>query len=164
MAENALWLFNNSLSKNSKMVVWAHNDHIKFSAENPKRFGYHLKEELGHAYYALALTFDEGSVRMIDFTTKPRIYKEYPYEPTSKEDAIEYLFKDCRDSSFFIDFKGLDEIVADKIKEHKYMRGIGANYVPTNIFYKVLVLDSFDGILFFKKTSAAKGLPFKKLN
>ena len=166
LAENALWLLNNNKVKNAKMVIWAHNGHITYSNnQNPKRFGYYLKEKLGQSYFALALTFDEGSVRIFDVKGKERGYKEYQYESTLKKNAIEYLFKNCRDSSFFVDFKDLnsDELMKKKIKEHKYMRVIGAEFLPDDksIFFQVPILDSFDGILFFKKTSAAKQLKNK---
>ncbi len=164
LAENAFWLLNNRSNNVSKMVIWAHNGHISYSGDQKlKRLGYHLKEKLGHAYFALALTFDEGDVRIYDFKGKPKGYKSFPYPPATRKNAIEYLLSKCRDSNFLIDFKGIsaDQSIMDELNKYQYMRVIGAEYLKgeQNIFFKTPILSSFDGILFFRRTTAALALP-----
>ncbi|HTR31863.1 MAG TPA: erythromycin esterase family protein [Puia sp.] len=58
MADN-LEAIRDGLPKNSKIIFWAHNDHIRFDING--RTGYYLKQKYGNAYYAVGFTFYEGS-------------------------------------------------------------------------------------------------------
>jgi erythromycin esterase len=167
LAENALWLSNNNSSPEAKTVIWAHNGHIRASTtNNSRKMGSYLREHLHEKYYALALSFNKGAVSIFDFASKSRTYKAFNYGPSEKDNSVEYFLNQCLWNAFvlnFADFKD-DKAFKNEIEPYKYMRVIGAEYLKDerNIYFKVPVVDNFDGILFIKNTSAAHNIPRTK--
>ena len=162
-AENVLWLSHNNKIDGTKTVLWAHNSHISFSPQSKlKRCGSYLKDSLGTAYYALALSFNEGDVSIQDFASK-RQFKAFHYSASEKKDAIEYFLNSSIQDNYILNFTdlGQEKELKEEIKAHQYMRVIGAEYLKDerSIYFKVPVLDNFDGILFMRSTTAARNLP-----
>lgn len=159
LAENVLWYFQ-SLNNGCKMALWSHNGHIAHAkVSKMDRMGLHLRSELQEKYYALAFTFDSGSVRIYDFEGD-RKYKEFFYSSTENAKAIEFLFKKIKYENFFLNFKELSQETQHSINNFKYMRVIGATHqtAPKKDYFLQPMAKSFDGVIFQKKTQAAVNL------
>lgn len=163
MAENILWMKTN-ISNNGNAVVWAHNGHIAhIKSFNKLPMGYYLKEALKNKVYTLAFAFNEGMVRIKDSDPKYKgEYQQRYFASSGHKKSIEYYFKNCKPQDFFLDFKKLNssEYLTDFFSKNNYMRTIGSRYLGGGdaSFNLAPVLNGFDGIVFFNKTSAAAGL------
>ncbi|SKB74892.1 Erythromycin esterase homolog [Parapedobacter luteus] len=151
MASNIIWIHEN-IAPEGNGVVWAHNGHIantKLSASY--RMGYYLKQHFNDRYYALAFTFNEGSVRFFG--------KSVHYPATSKKNAIEYVFARCKPKNFFLDLNEIrhDRNLAKQLSRFPYMRSIGATELKQSFFY-IPLLKAFDGVVFYNSTNMTKGL------
>jgi len=161
MAENVLWLKENS-ADNGKVVVWAHNGHIA-NAQTPSRLpmGYYLKQALKDDYYALAFAFNEGMVRILDGRSGDRGYQERQFSSSAHVNAIEHYFKDCKPGDFFLDFHEIadNKLFKQFFKKTNRMRTIGARFLGDgdHSFNPLPILDCYDGFVFYNKTKAAQG-------
>jgi erythromycin esterase len=158
MAENVLWHLQ-KLGEEDKMVLLAHNGHIAHTdkVSKVKSMGFHLRSELGDKYYALALTFDEGSVRIFDFKGE-RKYKNFPYISSENRKSIEYIFKNMEHENFFLDLDTtMSEALQKQLNSSKNMRVIGAEYQPNRNkdYLRQPILESFDGIIFIRNAVGA---------
>ena len=160
-AENVLWLFKTK-SRDSKMAILAHNGHIAHaSLSKTERMGYHLQKELGKKYFALAMAFDQGDVRIFDFKNERR-YRPFFFPSATDRNSVEFFFKDLKYDTFLLNFTDVrsNELLTDMLNKKNQMRVIGAtdNDGTNQNYSRVPLLESFDGILFFKKTTAAVNL------
>ena len=153
----------NQKPEQSKVILWAHNGHIAHARLSKSyRMGYHLKNELGEKYYALALAFNEGASRIFDVEGSPRTYKNFNYPASLKTNSLEFALKDVGHPVFILDLQKVqtEHLAKGHLQKAKYMRVIGAEYLePDSKNYSwVPILESFDGILFFQKTKAAESI------
>lgn len=157
MAENVAWLYEHEQKNN--MVFLAHNTHI---AKNPiyddiKRAGFYLKEKYKDEYYALGLSFFTGEFLASDEKT----YKLQVFTMPEIKDELssEYIFSQCRTPNFILDFETTkkDPDINLFLTKKTYSKNIGASYTKSNKEIKpgyMPLADKFDGIGFFRKTSA----------
>jgi erythromycin esterase len=164
MSENVLWLFNNSPS-NGKLVLWAHNGHIAHTKlEGVNTMGYYLKNKLKDKYYAIGAAFDEGSVRIFDFENT-RKYIPFFYPSSDREDAIEYVLKNCIEENFFLDIREMstNDKLIPFLKKYRYTRVIGSTYQDNTSkdYFKYPLDECYEGLIFFKKANAAENITKK---
>lgn len=163
MAENIIWATART-DPNEKVVVWAHNGHISHDLwRDYQAMGVHLKKTY-KSKYSLCLAVGEGYARLWDprSATKDYKFQKSPLPVIRNTDAIEYTFKQVKYPNFFLDLSSpaLAEPIKNFMKSPHMFRTIGAQAVPSeqNVNLKVNILKSFDGILFFRNTTEAKGL------
>ena len=162
MAENVMHIYNQK-PEESKVILWAHNGHIAHARLSKiYRMGYHLKDELGEKYYALALAFNEGASRIFDVEGSSRGYKKFDYPASLKTNSLEFVLQGVGHPAFVIDLQEAkkEENAKALLDKAKYMRVIGATYLEPDSknYFWVPVFESFDGILFFQKTTAAESI------
>lgn len=145
MTENILWIKSQNLD--SKIVVWAHNSHIK---ETGNRMGRYLADSLKSDYLSIGFSFFEG-----DYTAFGEngltSYKAQNAEPGS----YEYLFNEVEEPMFLLDLRPIKNSNQELLKslfQNSYFRRVGA-LKTTNEFYKTDLIDDFDIIVFIKKSS-----------
>lgn len=160
LAENIIWLRKNSGAK--KAVMWAHNGHISNVQTAFKLpMGYYLKQELKDDYYTLAFAFNVGRVRILDARSNEKGFQERQFSSAEDVNSIEYYFKDCKPQDFFLDFKEIagNQLFKQFFRRTNRMRTIGTRFLGdgADSFNPLPVLESFDGLVFYNKTSAAQG-------
>lgn len=164
MAENIIWATAQTAS-NEKVVVWAHNGHISHHLyRDYQAMGVHLKKAYNTKYYALCLAVGDGYARLWSprSATKEYRFQKSPLPPIENSDAIEYTFKQIKYPNFFLDLSSAtsEEPIKTFMNSPHLFRTIGAQAMASeeNVNLKINILKSFDGILFFRNTTEAKGL------
>ena len=157
MAENVAWIYEHELNKN--MILMAHNTHI---AKNPvyddiKRAGYYLKEKYKDEYYSLGFSFFTGE--FLASNEKTNKLEVFTMPEIKNEEFSEYIFSQCNTPNFILDFKTTQNDVNINLflTKKTYSKNIGASYLKSNKDIKpgyMPLADKFDGIAFFKRTSA----------
>lgn len=165
MSENVLWLLKNK-SNGEKIALWAHNIHIsKAKSEDFYSMGYHLKEAIGSQYYSLGFAFNEGSVRIMDFKGTRR-FIPFNYGSSTFEQSYEFIFKNCNAANFFLDINVARQntILATFFEHFPYSRIIGAVYQSDSKkdYFKQPLMESYDGLIFFRTTTAAENIIISK--
>jgi len=163
MAENVLWSTGKT-SENEKLAIWGHNGHI--CADKWRGYpatGMHLRRKLKDRYYALGLAVGEGYARLWDWVNKK------PFHP-SKLPAIvnpaqfEFVLKGLKYPNFFLDLSLAlpDKTLAAYFKQPLLTRVVGAGVVNSekDILLPVRVDKAYDGMLFFRETTAATDIWF----
>ncbi len=156
MADNIAWLASQN-TDDRKIVVWAHNSHIsKGLLSKYRAMGNWLVQRFGERYYALALLAGEGSARLYENTEAGRFLKSVSLPALSNVNSIEYIFANAKYENFYLDLqkaKKSSELKA-LFTGDKYIRNIGSAIIPP-VDIKVNLKNSFDGLVFFRKTTAA---------
>lgn len=143
------------------MAFWAHNGHVSRWAQAA---GSHLREELGAAYYPLALTFHHGAFQSLSITLRGlRGPKEFTVPDPSRrslEDALGQLVT----GDFILDLRdtaGSPALQAWATAKQR-MRAYGSITLPGLLARKqmaaVIPARDFDGIAFVRHTSRARPL------
>ncbi|NEU08005.1 erythromycin esterase family protein [Flavihumibacter sp. R14] len=165
LAENVIYLYQQK-PVDSKIVLWAHNGHIAHAeVGKTHRMGYHLQKRLGDNYYAMAFAFDEGASRIYDFEGSPRGYKNFNYSSSVKSNSLEFALQKIKHPVFVLNLDDVQENPSanEYLSKARYMRVIGAAYLEPDSknYFWFPVFESFDGIFFFQKASAAEGIKDK---
>lgn len=138
------------------IVVWAHNGHIKKSNESMS-MGTHLKEALGGGYYALGLTFAEGSFRAWSESIEAWGFKNFTLPP-APEGTFSYFLSQAGEDLFLLDFKSSVPL-PNEIKRPLPFVSIGALFRNNGSWNDCLLPinapEAFDGIVYIKRTQAA---------
>ncbi|SDH45623.1 erythromycin esterase [Pedobacter terrae] len=161
MADNVL-AFHQQLSKDDKLVVWAHNTHIAHATlDGAKRMGAYFKDKLKDKYFAIGGAFDEGSVRIYDFGAS-NMYKNFDYPTSQNKYSIEYILKECKYPNFYFTTSDIlkNKELQSWVEDYKYTRVIGATYHkdPAKDYSKVAFAECFDGMYFFKIAHGAENV------
>lgn len=162
MAENLLWIMKTS-KKSSKIVVWAHNEHIK---KTDNAMGAYLSEKLKQHYLSIGFSVNTGTYTARHLkATKLSFYNLRPSYPGT----YEYYFHLVKIPIFLIDFRKLDLKSKESqwLRKEHYFRVAGAFFYPSTEFSKQKILEEFDMFIFIDKSSHSKVLhryQFYKLN
>jgi erythromycin esterase len=156
MAENVQWLADTAYPK-AKIVLWAHNGHIRDGNDGFPSMGSYLRARYGTSYYRLGFEFDEGSIRAVlrGQGIKNQIVGPAPH------DTLNDILHDGG-PRFFLN---LDALPAGALRTwlggRTLVREMGSAYDPANdaAFYLTTnIRTSFDGLIFIDKSHAAEAL------
>lgn len=154
MAENLKWIIE-ELYPNEKIIVWAHNVHIRkfnsgaevYTSNFPSipMMGEILEEEYGEESYTLGLFFKEGSAKY------HRDGKELPFKPVQKG-SLEWTISQGEGEATFIDFTNIpnnDETSWAREEMNIYINGkFTQKIIPTEQYDGVIGLDEVSPIEF----------------
>lgn len=147
MAENLKWI--KSQNQNSKIIIWAHNQHIRYQGNSMGRF---LKNNFKENLINVGFTFYEGEYRVFE--------KNFNAIPSQKADSesLEYYLNSLNIPIFLLDLKSLkkeNSKLAKWILENRKYRFTGAN-IPKDEFIKSKITNDFDYLIFLKTTKASE--------
>jgi len=161
MADNISWILE---KEKQRMILLAHNTHI---AKNPvyddiRRAGSFLKEKYKDAYYSLGFSFFSGEFEASD--RKVFKTKVYTMPEIKNKQSSEYIFSQVELPNFILDFNSASKNAAikDFLNTKTYSKNIGAGYVDSNKDVKpayMPLISKFDGIAFFRKSTALTFIP-----
>lgn len=142
-----------------RVAFWAHNGHVSTWADAA---GSHLREELGAAYYPLALAFYHGGFQSLSITIRGlRGPKEFTVAEPPKR-SIEDTLGRLATGDFILDLRdtaGSPALHAWATAKHQ-MRAYGSITLPgplaKNQTAQVIPARDFDGIAFVRHTSRAR--------
>ncbi len=166
MAENIEYIAR-YLEPDAKIVVWAHNAHMLDGvARDGPSMGAHLRRVFGEGYYALGITFDEGSFqsRALSAHRSAGPVCEFTVGP-SPEGFVEWYFSGAKHDRYIVDFRSAPVTgpVRDWLSMSQPMRSIGSGYredsESLDFSQSVVLGDNFDGMVFVRKTSRAVPTP-----
>ncbi|TQI71124.1 erythromycin esterase [Gramella sp. Hel_I_59] len=160
MFENAEHIID-SLTKNGKAFIWAHNEHIN----NLERISYgsgwtslgaHLNERYQNDYYSVGFDFGVGNLLgYVAEKNKPHHWEIFTVDKPFKRTYSKTLFE-ANANIFFLDINKLsqdDEIDFFNKKEKQLILG-GPGYNPKD-FHLIpkKISEMYDGLIFVKKIS-----------
>jgi len=150
MAENLLWTMKQN--PESKIVVWAHNEHVK---KTNRRMGEFLSDSLEDDYVNIGFTFGRGNYNAIDLENmEVSIYNA----EVSPEYSYEYYFGKLDAKSFILDLRTIrrdNPKMAEWLLESHLFRRIGS-IKPEKEFIETNLSKDFDIIIYINQTSATK--------
>ena len=152
MAENFLWIKEHN--PNSKLVIWAHNGHIKKTSQ---MMGDHLSQKLGDDYVTFGFTFYEGNYTATGSKGLTSYDAQQAYPGT-----LEYLLEQLKEPIFILDLK---KIKADNNKDTEWItqrlayRSVGALGGNPNEFWEGKISDDFDYLIFIKTSTSSVLFP-----
>lgn len=157
MAKNASWI--KDITRNNKLIVWAHNGHVaKTALYHKPSMGTFLFEKYKANYFVIATDFNQGEVSVRKYIAKNKPVGDFAplyYPEVNSDKAYEYYFKQCKYQNFILDvnsaFKNsnLNSFVRNKMD----MRMIGALSIPTKT--KLSIAENFDLIVYFNITTSS---------
>lgn len=146
MAENVRWLYNREGT--SKMVLWAHNGHVKRSGDT---MGSYLKEYFGAEYISIGFAFHSGS-----YSAKGKDGVMAYTAQSSYPGTYEHFFNTIEQPIFLIDLRQIRnrQDITNWLNNEMEFRVVGANKLTTE-FYPTKLIDDFDFLIFIKETFAS---------
>lgn len=156
MAENCEFIYN--YTHHNKMMIWAHNEHIRKSAgsDGYHRMGILLAQAFNDKYYAMGFDFYSGKMRSFDTKLKKNVAVNLP---SAKAESSGAIFSQCNTPNFIFDFKSacanlaLNSFLNSKIQSSffgaEFVAGQAAHYVTQKL------ADTFDAIIFIRETNAS---------
>jgi erythromycin esterase len=148
-AENIGWI--KAQNPDKKMIVWAHNAHVKKSI--PTSGGYYLAEKFGKEYVSFGFAFYGGT-----YTTRgeegENVTKRAHDAP---QGSYEYLLNLIDEPYFILDLKQLKK---DNRKETEWIRQVMElrhfGFVPKDTqFFETNLTDDYDYLIFLKESEDA---------
>lgn len=166
MAQNAKWILDYEKQfGNDKIMLWAHNGHITKKISNYKSMGQNLKEMFNDEYYAIGFDFYQGSFRAIPCDSRGQTIGSGLAKfniSSSDSNSFAYSFEKTGVPLSFIDFKSAskDTNVSAWLSQKQLIHSIGAIYNgrPNQWMLPEVPIESYDGLIFVKKTTAAIGI------
>lgn len=152
IAENCLAIID--LEGGAKAIISSHNGHIA-RARGPRArtpMGNFLIKKLGNTYYSLATGFASGSFKAVDMKKQEKAIIHFDAPPKKSHDL---LFSKCTYPNFFMDFRSLQVgELKNELSKTQESWNLGAGYYSEkrSVMHHNL-LNSYDGILFVRKTS-----------
>jgi len=144
MAENLLWIKKQNLD--SKIIVWAHNEHIK---KTEYGMGKYLFDSLTNDYLSIGFTFHSGRYTAVG---------EYGLDCYSAQNSYlgtyEYIFNLIDEPIFVLDLRAIKNKKSKFSKSFlnsKEFRKVGAAK-EINEFQKTNLAEDFDIIVFINET------------
>lgn len=142
MADNVEWIYKNAPS-GTKIVLWAHNNHIRRHDEN---MGGYLNKKFGERYLPVGFAIGTGEYTAVsaDKNSKNWVHKLVAPEPGS----LEYFFAKAGNKICYFDIKNSD---SDFLNKEFYFRSLGA-LEQDDQFHETPVKKHFDGIIYIEDT------------
>jgi erythromycin esterase len=157
----------------ARVAVWVHNLHLVADSSlwSPRPMGRHLRQTHGSAYYALALGLGEGTFMACDIAPDAQPYwalTRFESGPPRQETVDWYLTRAAEQAGarqFLLDLRGAPAagVVGEWLSEPRGM------FVATSVYslewdathssYPTSLATLFDGVTFFRNTTAARALP-----
>jgi len=150
MAENLLWTTRQN--PNSKIIIWAHNEHIKKTA---RKMGEYIADNLGNDYVNIGFTFGEGNYNSINLKTMELVIQDAE-KPQS--DTYEYYFSQLGVNSFILDLKSIKKNkpkMGEWLLNNYKFRRIGS-IKPLNEFVETNLAKDYDIIIYINKSTATQ--------
>ena len=175
MAENALYLLNRE-PVGSKVIVWAHNAHVATGALNSapgggRSMGSFLRQSLETKYYALGLTFSEGSFQATSTPSNGEVeYFEYKVGPAGAGSS-NWMLAQAGLGNYLIDLRHTTKSDATRrwITTPRGLGWVGGYAVAPEFeaqwaagdFLESTLSDDYDGLVFIERTTRARPLTLK---
>jgi erythromycin esterase-like protein len=156
MATNIKWILDHS--PKDKLVVWAHNGHVKAGGEGYRSMGSALRDLYGKQMVVFGFGFNQGSFQAVELGKSLHDWT-VPPAPAGSLDAtiaatgIPLLALDMRNLP-------KEGAVADWWQQPHLTRSIGAVYSDAQSATYLMnqrVQNAYDVLLFVEKTTAARG-------
>jgi erythromycin esterase len=154
MAENVAWILKQE-GADSKIAIWAHNGHV---GVNPDSMGYHLRRRFGSAMYSFGFAFNQGAFQAFEMTPDDSGGLRSFTVPPAIEGTLENLMTRAGLRIAAVDMRNVPKKgpVAEWFRQPCPMRYIGAGYPVLPECQSVDLRQTYDGIIFVEKTSAAR--------
>lgn len=160
MAANTRFILEEMGGKDSKIMLWAHNGHLR---KKPYDLGYkpqgwYLKELYKEEIYTIGFDFGEGILCAYGVGNFSNWTTQAP-----RKGSLGAIFRPVPYHQFFVDFHSAekDPEMAKFFNSKHYQRSIGAVYhldFPDNFYIHEKPRDLYDGMIFVQKTTAARNL------
>jgi len=157
MFENVKYIVEN-LSKNGKVFIWAHNEHINkkemySTGSNIINLGRNLKDQYDDDYYAVGFDFGIGKINgLITDSKKGLSWKTYDIKKPFRKTYAKTLMSVDKDI-YFIQF---DKNLEFFNKKSKHLLIAAGGYQPKPL-HRILInkvyADSYDALIFVDKIS-----------
>ena len=127
----------------TRFIVWAHNQHVA-TAGRPPTLGSRLREAYGGAYYAVGLSFNQGSFQAVE--AKPKDPQKAGLESfsvsPSLEGSVDWYLAETKAKIGFVDLRlaAKDRTMSEWMSAPHPMRAIGSTYDGKNENYRPVVL------------------------
>jgi erythromycin esterase-like protein len=156
MAQNIKWILDHS--PKDKLVVWAHNGHVKAGGEGYGSMGAALRQMYGDKMVVFGFAFNQGSFQAVE-VQKSRHDFTVPPAPDGSLDAT---LAATGIPLFALDLRRIPKEgpVAEWWNQAHQTRSIGALFSDAqaaNYLFNQTVQKSYDALLFVEKTTAARG-------
>lgn len=161
MAANVTWLLEQT--DTDRIVVWAHNAHVKdgafdFGERSADAMGHHLARAYGDDYYALATEFGSGSFRAK--SAENGEYLTFSVASPVGERPLATTFSQVAYPRFVLDFDSVSNPDLRRFLdgEHDlYTAGWQVDPEDVETYSETVDLtDAYDGVLFVEETTAAE--------
>jgi erythromycin esterase len=146
-------------------MLWAHNGHVTKKFPNYTSMGEYLKKIYNDKLYVIGFDFYQGSFRAIPCDSKVNyLSQKFAIFNVDKSDinSFAYSFEKTGIPLSFIDFKSAseDNNVAAWLLQPQLIHCIAEAYNSSfnQEMLSQVPIDSYDGLIFVKKTSAAIGI------
>jgi erythromycin esterase len=168
MAKNVEWLAKEA-HPGEKIVLWAHNGHVSTNgggASGWRPMGSWLRQTFGPQMYVLGFAIHTGSVRAVGAGSQSSGVAVYAM-PTAPLGSGTSVLSAAGKPVFFLDIATALTVregsaLADWLKSNQSFREVGAMWhleesAENNVRVAALA-DCYDGLIYFEKSEAAKGL------
>ncbi|MBK6698363.1 MAG: erythromycin esterase family protein [Saprospiraceae bacterium] len=135
------------------MAFSAHNGHLTKYAKQ-KETGYWLKK-YGQRYYAIGYEFHQGNTLGFDFIDNELVFREITIEP-SKYGTLGFLLSTLVGQDCYIDLVG--KSIPEWFNQKQLCSDLLGCYGQKGCnqrYTKVIIAESYDGIIYIDKTEAA---------
>lgn len=166
MVQNIKWILDYEKQfGNDKIMLWAHNGHVTKKMPNYTSMGENLEKIFNDKLYVIGFDFYQGSFRANPSDSRGNLLSQkFAVFNVDKSDINSFAnsFEKTRIPLSFIDFKSASKYknVAAWLSQPQLIHCIPAFY--NSSFNQDLLpqvpIDSYDGLIFVKKTSAAIGI------
>lgn len=150
MAENLLWTMKQN--PESKIVIWAHNEHVK---KTNRAMGEFLSKSLDDDYVNIGFTFGSGNYNAIN---RDNMQVSVYDADKSPKDSYEYYFGELGFDSFILDLRTIrreNPKMAGWLLESHLFRRIGS-LKTKNEFAETNLIEDYDIIIYINESTATK--------
>lgn len=148
MALNTEWIYNHHTGKESNMVIWAHNAHIRYS----DGLGNYLAETYGDQYTSVGFAFGEGEYSAV---TGEDAVRSYPTPPLRKG-SVEYALSSTEIPAFALDLRHASEHEYGKwLADQKLFKDIGS-IAFEDPYYLARIANQYDILIYFDQTNPSE--------
>jgi len=160
MAENFEWIAEHN--PKAKIVLWAHNGHIKYVSPGFDPMGSYLHQRFGKDLVNFGFSFNQGSFRAVEEGKGLRVFTVQPLGDHSFDSELAAAGIPL----FALDLRQVPQggSAGTWFRSPHAMRSIGAMYNEKDSSLPMFVAtetwpDDYDAILFVEKTTPARGNP-----
>jgi erythromycin esterase len=163
MAGNVDWL--RQQRPNEKIVLWAHNAHIRFGggADGVKSMGAWLRERYGQQIYVVGFAFRQGRLRAIGMENGKSTALSVHSAAPSPEGSGDAILSAAGMPLFFLDMASLPaggSLARWLAEPHLFHHG-GSSWVVGNVESNLeaeALSKLYDGLIFVEESHAARGM------